>query len=129
MSKKSKLQLFVGILVLSIVGATLIVYMNYANSLLGSTTAVLKANAFTVGTDYAGTVTQQFVQVGDHVDAGQKLFYIKSATLTQALNSNQLQKNDLVSSLTADGQLVIAAGSKGVVSAINYGKGSYVARW
>jgi multidrug efflux pump subunit AcrA (membrane-fusion protein) len=126
MNMKSRLKLFFGVTVLTVVCAGLVVYMDYSRSMLGSTSAVLKASNVSVGTDYAGTVTEQFVQVGDRVEPGQKLFYVKSSTLVQALNSNQLQQKDLLASLTPDNQLIITANGAGFVSGIDYGKGSYV---
>lgn len=126
MNPKNFLKIIVGTLLIVLICGSLFVYMDYTNAMLGSTSAILKSNTVSVGTDYAGTVTKQFVQVGDHVTVGEKLFYVKSSTLIQALNSNQLQQKDLLYTLTPDRQLIVTASSAGFMSSIDYGQGSYV---
>jgi multidrug efflux pump subunit AcrA (membrane-fusion protein) len=126
MNKRSVFQLFLGIICLAVICASLVVYVNYANSRISSTSAVLKANSTPVGTEYGGQVTQQLVNAGDRVTNGQKLFSIKSTTLIQALNSQQLQRKDLPGELTDDNQLTIIATTSGYISEIKYPKGSYV---
>ena len=123
---KTRLKIFFGTILIFIICGALFIYMDYMGSRLGSTAAVLKSDTVTVGTDYAGTVTKQFVQVGDPVTSGETLFYVKSSSLIQALNSNQLQAKDLLYALTPDRQLIVTANAAGFMSSINYGQGSYV---
>jgi multidrug resistance efflux pump len=126
MNKRSRRSLLLAIVGMTIVGAFLVIYFNYAQAVVGSQNANLAANSYTVGTDYTGIITQQFVHPGQQVHPGQKLFYIKSAALIQSLQSHTISTDQLLYSLTRDDQIIIQASKPGLVQTIDYTLGSFV---
>lgn len=121
-----RLKLFAALLVLSIGCFGLVVYENTVVASVGASSANLIVPTYTVGSEYAGTITRQYVNGGETVKDGQKLFELKSDQLTSALASGQLKEANLTSQLNDDGAIVLSAQHDGVVSEVNYLKGSFV---
>jgi multidrug resistance efflux pump len=125
-NKKARRTLIVWLVVLVIVAASLVMYSNYSSAHVNAQGATVQAATYSVGTEFSGVITQQFVQAGDAVTAGEPLFYLKSSDLTSALAQGQITKGDLTSQLTSDGQLIITAAKAGRVQQIDYSLGSFV---
>lgn len=113
-------------MVLVVVAASLVVYSNYSAARVTAQGATVQSATYSVGTEFSGVITQQFVQAGNIVTAGEPLFYLKSSDLTSALNNGQITTADLTSSLTGDGQLIISAVKAGRVQQVDYSLGSFV---
>lgn len=126
MNKKALRSLIVWFLVLAVVAGSLVVYSNYSNSRVSAQGATVQSATYSVGTEFSGVITQQFVQAGAAVTPGEPLFYLKSSDLTAALSSGQITTADLTSGLTSDGQMIIAAAKAGRVQQIDYSLGSFV---
>jgi multidrug resistance efflux pump len=126
---KTKLALTGGFFVLALMGAALVVYLNWSYASTESNRAQLTQQTYTVGTNYAGIITKQNVSVGDAVVEGQTLFEVKSDELTQQLLTTKSLRNSLTYPLGADGQILVTASRPGVIKEIDYNRGSFVAAY
>ena len=88
--------------------------------------ASLVAEDYPVGTDYSGTITEQYVKVGDQVTAGQPLFEIESAALERDLAQGLVNKDNLTHEVKDDNTLVITATNAGQVDTVAYATGAFV---
>jgi hypothetical protein len=126
MNKQPKRTLIEGWVFLTLLAGVLVVYLNWTYARAESNQAHIIISNYEVGTNYAGLITQQYVQVGDTVRAGEPLFELKSDELTQQLGSGQVTANRLIYPLTTDGQLKIIASKAGIVTRIDAVQGSFV---
>lgn len=126
MNKVSKIALFFGVLLLGLVMTGLVIYVEYDHSRALSQEASITAQSYSVGIDYSGLVSKQFVQEGDRVEAGQDLFYIQSNVLKQSMQELNLKEEDLLYKLNDKDEIVLTAAKNGVVSKIDYTQGSFV---
>jgi len=126
MNIRNRLKLIGGIgFVLALLGA-LVLYMNYSLSHVHSTNAMLLSDSYTVGTDYSGVITKQYVHTGDHVAAGQKLFVIKSSLLSSDIANQSLNKTNSAFSVDDDNNIVLKSTGSGTVADVAYLEGSFV---
>jgi multidrug efflux pump subunit AcrA (membrane-fusion protein) len=93
MNKQPKRTLIEGWVFLTLLAGVLVVYLNWTYARAESNQAHIIISNYEVGTNYAGLITQQYVQVGDTVRAGEPLFELKSDELTQQLGSGQVTAN------------------------------------
>lgn len=126
MNWKSRIMLALGLTGVIALAATLVVYVDSASSAIASTKAEITAKSLSVGTDYTGLVTQQYVQEGDDVTAGQTLFRIKSATLLEQLQAGEVRRSDLIYPLSPEGEILLVAPKAGTVSKVYFGEGSFI---
>ena len=84
------------------------------------------AEDYPVGTDYSGTVTEQYVKVGDQVQAGQPLFELQSATLERDLSQGLVNTDNLTYEVKNNNTLVITATNAGQVQDVAYADGAFV---
>lgn len=125
MELKNRLKFITGIFfVLLLVGA-LILYLNTAMSTLRTSRSQLKSDSITVGTDYPGLITKQFVDEGDKVIKGQKLFLVNSQQLLQDISSGRINPASLPFVIDNDNNMVVAAKEDGVVREVFYRTGAY----
>lgn len=122
----SRFRLLIGILLVVLVTFGLFVYLNYSMSNITSKSAQLDSDQYTVSVDYGGTVAKQYVQVGDTVKTGDSLFEIKSPSLQAELDAKRKSTDDLLYSLTSDGNILLQAASSGVVRNVQFTQGSYI---
>ncbi len=126
MSIINKLRLIGGFLfVLALLGA-LLLYLNNSMAHVSSVSATLLSDTYTVGTDYSGIITQQYVSEGQHVNAGDKLFAIQSSVLDADLTNGTVSKNNLGYSLDGVNNIILKSTGSGTVSQIDYIAGSFV---
>jgi multidrug resistance efflux pump len=122
----NRLKLLVGlVVVVAIVGVFTIVFTQ-RQSQVGSTSAEISADTYSVGTDYGGSVTRQSVSVGDRVKPGQQLFQVRSLSLLQAMERNPVSFNTANYSVRPNGTMVFTASVAGVVAAVNTKQGDFV---
>ena len=126
MSPKSKLAFLSGLVMLGVVIAGLLLYLDYSNSRVSAKEASIKAESYSVGIDYSGLISKQFVEEGDRVVAGQELFYIQSNVLKQSMQELGLKREDLLYPLNDKGEIILKASKNGVVSNIEFNQGSFV---
>lgn len=126
MKIKQKLRFVASVIGVALVCFGLVVYENNTIARVGASSANLIAPSYSVGSEYAGTITHQYVNTGDAVKYGQRLFELKSDQLTAALTSRQLKEEDLITKLASDGGIILVAQHEGIISEIDYLEGSFV---
>lgn len=127
MNKQSKRTLWEGIFLLILLTGVLVVYLNWTYARVQSDRAQITISNYSVGTDYAGIITKQYVVTGDNVQPGQPLFKLKSDQLAQDLASGRTNTSSLIYPLDDSGQMVITASKTGTVSHIDASQGSFIA--
>jgi multidrug resistance efflux pump len=113
------------LLVLAIVAASTIVFTQREGQ-VASRTASFEAVSYPVGSDYAGTVTEQFVEEGAAVATGDKLLSVQSATLLNALDSPQGVPENTAYIVADDGTLTLIATQPGILSEVEAQVGGFV---
>jgi len=126
MSWRKRISLAIGLLFVLVLAAGLTMVVNYNSGKVDSKSASLSAEDYPVGTDYSGTVTAQYVHVGDHVDAGQPLFEVESATLQRDIAQKLVNKDNLTYQVKDDDTMVVTATNAGQVEQIQYAQGAFV---
>lgn len=126
MSGKSRLALFFGLILLAVGIGAVLIYMEYSHSRIAASEASVKAESYSVGIDYSGLISKQFIEEGDRVRAGQDLFYIQSNVLKQSMQELGLTKDELLYPLNEKGEIILKASKAGVVSNIEFTQGSFV---
>jgi multidrug efflux pump subunit AcrA (membrane-fusion protein) len=126
MSWRKRIGLAFGLLFVVALAAGLTMYVNANNGKIGGQSASLMAEDYPVGTDYSGTITKQYVKVGDKVKSGQRLFEIESPILARDLAQGLVTKNSLSHELKGQDTLVITATNAGLVDSIAFTNGAFV---
>ena len=126
MTWRKRIGLFIGLLFVVVLAAGLTMYVNSNNGKIAGQSASLMAQDYPVGTDYSGTVTKQYVKVGDQVKPGQPLFEIESPILARDLAQGLVTKNSLSHELKGKDTLVITATNAGQVDSVAYASGAFV---
>ncbi len=117
MTWTNRLRLFGGILGVLLVAAVLTLVFNQRQTKATSLTATVAADTYDVGAAYGGTVIKQYVNQGDVVSKGDKLFTISSVPLQQDLsNGLDLQDSDAYDVDKSKGTLTYKATVAGQVS-------------
>ena len=70
MTWRKRIGLALGLLSVVVLAAGLTMLVNYNSGKVAGKSASLVAEDYPVGTDYSGTITQQYVKTGDQVTAG-----------------------------------------------------------
>jgi multidrug resistance efflux pump len=126
MTWASRIKLLVGLIgVTALVGAFTYVF-DQRQSEAPSTSAEISADSYTVGTDYGGTVTRQYVRVGQKVHAGQPLFQVRSLSLLQELSRNPVSFSTATYTVHRDGTMTFKATTAGTVGTIDTKANDYV---
>lgn len=126
MTWSNRIRLGLGLAGVLVLAAVLTMIVNRNNGIVDSRSASLVAEDYPVGTDYAGTVTEQYVHTGDTVKAGQPLFEVQSATLERDIAQNLVTASNLTYQVKNDNTIVLAATNDGVVSSVAYTNGAFV---
>lgn len=126
MTWRKRIGLAAGLLAVIVLAAGLTMIVNDNSGKIDGKSASLVAEEYPVGTDYSGTITQQFVQVGDEVKAGQPLFEVQSAGLERDLAQGLVTPENLTHEVKNDNTLVITATNAGQVDDIAYANGAFV---
>jgi len=126
MTWRKRIGLFVGLLFVVALAAGLTMYVNSNNGKIAGQSASLMAEDYPVGTDYSGTITKQYVKVGDEVKPGQPLFEVESPILARDLSQGLVTKNSLSHELKGKDTLVITATNAGLVDSVAFTNGAFV---
>lgn len=126
MSWRKRIGLVFGLLFVVALAAGLTMYVNANNGKIAGQSASLMAEDYPVGTDYSGTITKQYVKVGDMVKPGQPLFEIESPILARDLAQGLVTKSSLSHELKNKDTLVITATNSGQVDSIAFTSGAFV---
>jgi multidrug resistance efflux pump len=127
MTWSNRLRLLLGlILVVAVVGVLTMVHSQRKGETT-SASATVEAVEYPVGTDYPGTVIEQFVVQGDGITAGAPIVRIQSNTLLETIrNGSPLTSND-VYDINADGTLTVKSTVTGIVEDLQVQQGGYAA--
>ena len=126
MTWASRFKLLLGLIgVTALVGACTFVF-DQRQSEAPSTSAEISADAYTIGTDYGGTVTRQYVHVGETVKKGQPLFQVRSLSLLQELSRNPVSFSTATYTVRSDGTMTFTATTAGTVGAVDAKQNDYV---
>ena len=126
MTWRKRIGLAVGLLSVVLLAAGLTMIVNSNSGKVAGKSASLMAEDYPVGTDYSGTITEQFVKVGDQVAAGQPLFEVQSAALERDLAQGLVNKDNLTHEVKNDNTLVITATNAGQVQDVAFADGAFV---
>lgn len=126
MSFMNRVKFMFGILSVFLIAGGLFLYLNHSISRVTSRSAVLQAELSSVGTDFGGAITKQYVREGDAVKKGDKLFEIKSDSY---LNEIQEGRTPTLPTAKLEGQntIVLIASVEGIIREVKYTEGAYVA--
>ena len=114
------------VLVLILVAAGTLLFTQRQNRAL-STTAMLVAESYPVGTDYGGIVMQQYVDVGDEVHAGDPLFDVHSLQLRRDIASGYVADPTVMAGIDEDGTSTVIATVDGTIASIGVPQGGFAA--
>ncbi|HEU5484526.1 MAG TPA: HlyD family efflux transporter periplasmic adaptor subunit, partial [Microlunatus sp.] len=115
----NRLRLFGGVLGVLVIAAALTLIFNQRQTKATSLDATVATDTYDVGAAYGGTVIKQYVEDGDVVAAGDKLFTIQSVPLQQDLsNGLELSDNEAYDVDTKAGTLTYKATVAGQVTAL-----------
>jgi len=121
----NRVRLVLGlVLTLAIVAACTLVF-NQRQHHAQSASAMLVSQRYPVGTDFGGIVTDQLVEEGDKVVAGQPLFTVRSLQLQRDLNSADSSAGDQIASVDVDGTATVVSTVDGTVSSIDVPQGGF----
>ena len=126
MTWKSRLKLFVGLVVVVAVVGVLTVVFNQRQNEVTSATASIESEQYPVGIDYGGTVIARDVKEGTHVTKGQKLFVLQSPSLESDLEKGLVNPKTISYSVTRGGIITLTAAVAGAVTNIKTQTGSFV---
>lgn len=126
MKLRHRIKLAGGILVVLLLVSGLFLYLNYSMSNISSRSATIESDGYAVSIEYGGTISEQFIEVGDRVKTGDPLFEIQSSTLSDALDSDSATVRNLPFSVTDDGNAVVRASNDGIIREVNFLNGAFV---
>jgi multidrug efflux pump subunit AcrA (membrane-fusion protein) len=126
MTWRKRIGMAIGLLAVVVLAAGLTMIVNNNSGKIAGKSASLVAEDYPVGTDYSGTITQQYVHVGDEVKAGQPLFEVQSAALERDLSQGLVTPENLTHAIKNNNTLVITATNAGQVDDIAYASGAFV---
>ncbi|WP_062294117.1 HlyD family efflux transporter periplasmic adaptor subunit [Demequina phytophila] len=119
----NRLKLVMGVIAVLLVVAAATILFNRRQSEVVSSTASIKAARYDVGTDYGGLVVRRFVEEGERVTKGAKLFAIDSPILARDIRQGLLEA--VPGSLGKDGTVTVRAAIGGAVEDITADVGSF----
>lgn len=128
MTWTNRLRLFGGVIVVIVVVAACTLVFNQRQSAVASTSAAIAAQEYAVGTDYGGTVTEEYVEEGDSVTKGQELLQVQSLQLAQDIRKGIVGEDTSTSTyeIGSDGVITFKAEVSGTVATIDVKSGGYV---
>ena len=128
MTMVNRLRLLAGLLAVVAIVAALTLVFNQRQTRAASLTATIGADTYLVGAAYGGTVIKQYVQDGDTVETGQRLFTILSVGLQQDVaNGLKIQDSAAYDVNTKKGTLTYKATVAGQVSGLEARLGNALA--
>ncbi|WP_164743572.1 HlyD family efflux transporter periplasmic adaptor subunit [Microbacterium sulfonylureivorans] len=118
MTWPNRIRLFFGLLVVLAIVAVCTIAFNQRQLRAESASASIVSQEYSVGSIYAGTVTEQLVRAGDTVKAGDTLFLVHSPLLARDLASESITESDLGVPVDPDGTLAVTSSVDGTVSEV-----------
>ncbi|ANC32420.1 HlyD family efflux transporter periplasmic adaptor subunit [Isoptericola dokdonensis] len=126
MTWATRMKLAVGVVVILALCATLTLVLNRRLTQALSSQATIVSEEVAVGTDYAGTIVESFVDEGDAIEAGEPMFRLRSLVLAHDLSIGLVSKKAASYEVTDDGEMTVVAPVDGVVAEIDATPGGFV---
>jgi multidrug resistance efflux pump len=128
MTWTNRLRLSAGILLVLVVVAACTLVFNQRRSAVTSASAAITAQEYAVGTDYGGTVTEEYVEEGDTVREGQELMQVQSLQLAQDIRKGVVGSDTTTSAyeIAPAGLITFKAEVSGTVAKLDVKAGGYV---
>ncbi|WP_062383710.1 HlyD family efflux transporter periplasmic adaptor subunit [Demequina iriomotensis] len=119
----NRFKLVAGLLVVLLVVAAATLVFNRRQTQVLSSSAQVETEHYAVGTDYGGLVLERYVDEGDTVREGERLFTIESVTLSRDIR--QGLASAVTGTFAKDGTVTVRAAVDGIVTAIDVDAGAY----
>lgn len=130
MTWTNRFKLLGGVIGVIVIVAVATLILNKRESQVASTSASISAVSYSVGSDYAGTVTTQSVKEGDKVKKGDPLLTIQSTSLMTYISTLATQNKSLPTTtaytVSDNGSLTLIATQPGVVARVRASIGGFV---
>ncbi|MCL6423131.1 efflux RND transporter periplasmic adaptor subunit [Brachybacterium sp. JHP9] len=127
MTWSNRFRLLGSAILLLAVLAFLILVFTQRQAHVQSTTAVIEQPRFVIGAQYTGIVTDQQVELGDTVTAGQVLFTLSSPALLADAANGVEPSSDIATDINpAEGTVVYKATADGTITELNAIQGGYI---
>ena len=127
MTPINRLKLWAGVLAVLMVMGLLTLLFNQRLASVSSLSATVAAPTSAVGSAYGGVVTDQLVQEGQRVRAGDRLFVVSSSTLQQDVARGARPASNIAYDLdTTRGVVTYKAVTDGYVSELGAFRGTFV---
>lgn len=111
------------LLVTGLVGV-LLLHLNTQISTVHGDTATLKTRSYSVGTDYPGVLVREYVEVGDRVEEGQRMYVVKSQQLNRDISNGVVDPQASPYDIRNENEMVVRANAPGKVVQVGYIEGS-----
>ena len=121
----NRFRLLLGLVVVVALVATFTLVFNQRQQQATSTSATIGADSYPVGTDYGGIVTRQYVQAGDSVTKGEKLFDVQSLRLQQDVAAGLVSATSSAYPVSRDGTATLVATVSGRIATIDVEQGAF----
>ena len=123
MTWANRLRLTAGILLVLVLVAALTVLLNRRDASAVSTSAAIEVETYELGTDFAGTVTEQFVEEGDAVAVGDPVLTLNS---TELLTEGGLVADTVAYTIGEAGHITLLATVAGEIGGMTAKAGGFV---
>lgn len=126
MTWTNRFKLALGLVVVLAIVAVATLLSTQRQAQATSTSATVQAQEYAVGTDYSGTVVEQFVVVGDVVATGDPLFRVQSPSLVQEAGRGLVTVDTASYSVASDGTVTFTSTVDGTVADVTAEEGTFV---
>lgn len=123
----NRLKMLVGVFAVFLLVLALTVALSHRKGETDAGSASMDAIEYPVGTDYSGTVIEQFVVQGDAVAAGDPIARIQSTQLLQDLDDDISVPDSEVFQVNDDGTYTVLSSVNGLVQEVSVQQGGYAA--
>jgi multidrug resistance efflux pump len=125
MTWRTRFRMFFGVIAVSLLVLALTVALSHRKGETEASAASVAAISYPVGTDFPGTVIEQFVEQGDTVAIGDSIARIQSTQLLQTLDSGDAIPDSEVYRIGDDGTVTVLASVNGIVDTFEVQQGGY----
>lgn len=123
MTWANRLKLLFGVLLVFVIVAAATLVFNQRQTKVLSDSAQIVAQRYEVGTDYGGLVLERYVDEGDAVTEGDRLYEIESLALARDIEQGFVSTDAVA--IATDGTIVVRASVDGTVSDMAVDAGGY----
>lgn len=126
MTWSNRFRVAVGLVVIFAIVAVFTLVLNRRITQVTSASASFEAESLELGTDYAGTVIDQFVEAGDTVEAGDPVVSVQSQALAHDIAIGLVRADAAPFEVETDGTMTFVAPADGIVTTVNAAPGSFI---